>query len=112
MVLQHHFYNFSAIKQRYFDNQFLSTKRNTNLKTVKYDVNFIFSFSVSCKEGFLLFNILDFSGIVTRRPLVLQLQKTEQGLQEYAEFLHLPKKRFTDFCMSFVVQMMRCDYTI
>ncbi|KAK7386306.1 hypothetical protein VNO78_26447 [Psophocarpus tetragonolobus] len=37
------------------------------------------------------------SGIVTRRPLVLQLQKTEQGLQDYAEFLHLPKKRFTDF---------------
>ncbi|KAF3449505.1 hypothetical protein FNV43_RR10233 [Rhamnella rubrinervis] len=37
------------------------------------------------------------SGIVTRRPLVLQLHKTEQGLQEYAEFLHLPKKRFSDF---------------
>ncbi|XP_023900849.1 phragmoplastin DRP1E [Quercus suber] len=39
------------------------------------------------------------SGIVTRRPLVLQLQKTEQGLQEYAEFLHMPKKRVTDFSM-------------
>lgn len=37
------------------------------------------------------------SGIVTRRPLVLQLHKTEQGSQEYAEFLHLPKRRFTDF---------------
>ncbi|PON47128.1 Dynamin superfamily [Parasponia andersonii] len=37
------------------------------------------------------------SGIVTRRPLVLQLYKTEQGLQEYAEFLHSPGKRFTDF---------------
>ncbi|KAI9177507.1 hypothetical protein LWI28_016105 [Acer negundo] len=37
------------------------------------------------------------SGIVTRRPLVLQLHKTEPGLQEYAEFLHLPKKKFTDF---------------
>ncbi|MED6180537.1 Phragmoplastin drp1c [Stylosanthes scabra] len=36
------------------------------------------------------------SGIVTRRPLVLQLHKTEDG-QEYAEFLHLPRKRFTDF---------------
>jgi len=35
-------------------------------------------------------------GIVTRRPLVLQLHKTENG-QEYAEFLHLPRKRFTDF---------------
>ncbi|KAL5551232.1 hypothetical protein UlMin_001408 [Ulmus minor] len=39
------------------------------------------------------------SGIVTRRPLVLQLHKTEQGLQEYAEFLHLPRKRFTDFSL-------------
>jgi hypothetical protein len=36
---------------------------------------------------------------VTRRPLVLQLHKTEDGSQEYAEFLHLPKQRFTDFCM-------------
>ncbi|XP_058078757.1 phragmoplastin DRP1C isoform X2 [Magnolia sinica] len=36
------------------------------------------------------------SGIVTRRPLVLQLHKTEGG-QEYAEFLHAPKKRLTDF---------------
>ncbi|XP_017971816.1 PREDICTED: dynamin-related protein 1C [Theobroma cacao] len=36
------------------------------------------------------------SGIVTRRPLVLQLHKTESG-GEYAEFLHAPKKRFTDF---------------
>ncbi|CAJ1943165.1 unnamed protein product [Sphenostylis stenocarpa] len=39
------------------------------------------------------------SGIVTRRPLVLQLHKIEQGRQDYAEFLHLPKKRFTDFSM-------------
>ncbi|KZV19553.1 dynamin-related protein 1C-like [Dorcoceras hygrometricum] len=36
------------------------------------------------------------SGIVTRRPLVLQLHKTEGGT-EYAEFLHAPKKKFTDF---------------
>ncbi|KAH1074251.1 hypothetical protein J1N35_026579 [Gossypium stocksii] len=36
------------------------------------------------------------SGIVTRRPLVLQLHKTESGT-ECAEFLHAPKKRFTDF---------------
>lgn len=36
------------------------------------------------------------SGIVTRRPLVLQLHKLEEGT-EYAEFLHVPKKRFTDF---------------
>ncbi|KAF3445326.1 hypothetical protein FNV43_RR10502 [Rhamnella rubrinervis] len=39
------------------------------------------------------------SGIVTRRPLVLQLHKTDDGSQEYAEFLHLPKRRFTDFAM-------------
>ncbi|CAI9102115.1 OLC1v1000326C1 [Oldenlandia corymbosa var. corymbosa] len=37
------------------------------------------------------------SGIVTRRPLVLQLQKIEEGQQEYAEFGHLPRRRFTDF---------------
>ncbi|KAH6773921.1 DYNAMIN-like 1C [Perilla frutescens var. hirtella] len=36
------------------------------------------------------------SGIVTRRPLVLQLHKTEGGT-EYAEFLHAPKKKLTDF---------------
>ncbi|KAL0553001.1 hypothetical protein IC582_006883 [Cucumis melo] len=39
------------------------------------------------------------SGIVTRRPLVLQLQKVEPGREEYAEFLHLPKKKFTDFSL-------------
>ncbi|CAH1434635.1 unnamed protein product [Lactuca virosa] len=36
------------------------------------------------------------SGIVTRRPLVLQLHKIERGT-EYAEFLHAPRKKFTDF---------------
>ncbi|XP_004306673.1 PREDICTED: dynamin-related protein 1A [Fragaria vesca subsp. vesca] len=36
------------------------------------------------------------SGIVTRRPLVLQLHKIDDG-REYAEFMHLPRKRFTDF---------------
>ncbi|CAI0418316.1 unnamed protein product [Linum tenue] len=39
------------------------------------------------------------SGIVTRRPLVLQLHKTEPRVEDYAEFLHLPKQRFTDFSM-------------
>ncbi|CAH1441033.1 unnamed protein product [Lactuca virosa] len=38
------------------------------------------------------------SGIVTRRPLVLQLQKTEGG-QEYAEFGHMPQRKFTDFSL-------------
>ncbi|KHG21882.1 Dynamin-related protein 12A [Gossypium arboreum] len=37
------------------------------------------------------------SGIVTRRPLVLQLHKSDEGSREYAEFLHLQRKRFTDF---------------
>ncbi|KAE8708535.1 Dynamin-related protein 12A [Hibiscus syriacus] len=37
------------------------------------------------------------SGIVTRRPLVLQLHKSEEGSREYAEFLHLERKKFTDF---------------
>ncbi|CAN1797296.1 Phragmoplastin DRP1E [Linum perenne] len=39
------------------------------------------------------------SGIVTRRPLVLQLHKTEDGEEEYAEFLHLPRRKFTDFAI-------------
>lgn len=36
------------------------------------------------------------SGIVTRRPLVLQLHRIDEG-REYAEFAHQPRKRFTDF---------------
>ncbi|XP_052193207.1 phragmoplastin DRP1E-like [Diospyros lotus] len=36
------------------------------------------------------------SGIVTRRPLVLQLYKIDEG-EDYAEFSHLPRRRFTDF---------------
>ncbi|GAB4861591.1 hypothetical protein Ancab_036784 [Ancistrocladus abbreviatus] len=36
------------------------------------------------------------SGIVTRRPLVLQLHKVDEN-REWAEFMHLPRKRFTDF---------------
>lgn len=46
------------------------------------------------------------AGIVTRRPLVLQLHKTKDGSQEYAEFLHLPKKRFMDFCMSNLISLL------
>ncbi|CAM0150626.1 unnamed protein product [Urochloa decumbens] len=38
------------------------------------------------------------SGIVTRRPLVLQLTRID-GPGEYAEFMHLKKKRFTDFAL-------------
>jgi hypothetical protein len=37
------------------------------------------------------------SGIVTRRPLVLQLVHTEAGTSEYGEFAHLEGRRFDDF---------------
>jgi hypothetical protein len=47
-------------------------------------------------------------GIVTRRPLVLQLHKMESGTQEYAEFLHLPRRKFTDFGMTVTLH----SYTI
>ncbi|XP_065864134.1 phragmoplastin DRP1A [Euphorbia lathyris] len=36
------------------------------------------------------------SGIVTRRPLVLQLHRIDEG-KEYAEFMHQPRKKYTDF---------------
>ncbi|KAL8198050.1 hypothetical protein R6Q57_024623 [Mikania cordata] len=39
------------------------------------------------------------SGIVTRRPLVLQLHKTEGRKEEHAEFGHMPRRRFTDFSL-------------
>ncbi|XP_077235216.1 phragmoplastin DRP1E-like [Tasmannia lanceolata] len=39
------------------------------------------------------------SGIVTRRPLVLQLHKTDDGQTEFAEFLHLSNRKFTDFAL-------------
>ncbi|KAL8116612.1 hypothetical protein AgCh_022958 [Apium graveolens] len=42
-------------------------------------------------------------GIATRWPLVLQLHKVEGG-SEFAEFLHAPKKRFSDFVMSIYIQ--------
>ena len=43
-----------------------------------------------------------FVGIVTRRPLVLQLHKVDDG-PEYAEFLHIPKRRITDFGKYFML---------
>ncbi|XP_057742610.1 phragmoplastin DRP1E-like isoform X1 [Arachis stenosperma] len=39
------------------------------------------------------------SGIVTRRPLVLQLHQVEGDAQDYAEFLHMPGKKLTDFAL-------------
>lgn len=50
-----------------------------------------------------------FAGIVTRRPLVLQLHKIAEGSREYAEFLHLPRKRFTDFS-EFIFQVFVLVY--
>jgi dynamin GTPase len=37
------------------------------------------------------------SGIVTRRPLILQLQTTEKGSPVYAEFLHKKGDRIENF---------------
>ncbi|XP_066400482.1 uncharacterized protein [Miscanthus floridulus] len=48
------------------------------------------------------------SGIVTRRPLVLQLHQTENGSQEYAEFLHKPKPRFSDFGANLTLILFVC----
>ncbi|KAF4368546.1 hypothetical protein F8388_018670 [Cannabis sativa] len=42
-------------------------------------------------------------GIVTRRPLVLQLHNSEDGQTEYAEFLHAPRKKYTDFVVNLTV---------
>jgi dynamin GTPase len=37
------------------------------------------------------------SGIVTRRPLVLQLQPQAKGEKDYGVFLHKPGQKFFDF---------------
>lgn len=34
---------------------------------------------------------------------MLQLHKTESGTQEYAEFLHQPRRKFTDFGMTVIL---------
>ncbi|XP_027083988.2 phragmoplastin DRP1E-like isoform X2 [Coffea arabica] len=39
------------------------------------------------------------SGIVTRRPLILQLYKIDPGKEDYAQFLHTGDKKFIDFSM-------------
>ena len=36
------------------------------------------------------------TGVVTRRPLILQMIQ-HMGAEEYAEFLHIPGKKFSDF---------------
>jgi len=37
------------------------------------------------------------TGIVTRRPIVLQLHNTPKDSEEYAEFSHIKGERFTDW---------------
>jgi len=49
-----------------------------------------------------------YTGIVTRRPLVLQLHQTDSGSQEYAEFLHKPKTRFSDFGANLTLILFVC----
>ncbi|KAF8021150.1 hypothetical protein BT93_G1547 [Corymbia citriodora subsp. variegata] len=36
-------------------------------------------------------------GMVTRRPLVVQLRKTDAGQAHHAEFLHAPERKFTNW---------------
>ena len=48
---------------------------------------------------------LIYVGIVTRRPLVLQLHRIDEG-REYAEFIHLAKKKFTDFGIFLVAEVI------
>lgn len=64
-----------------------------------YSFLFFTGFCPLCLIVVFLF-LFCLEGIVTRRPLVLQLHKIEEGQVEYAEFLHLPNRRFTDFCAS------------
>ncbi|KYK64854.1 dynamin-related protein DRPA, partial [Toxoplasma gondii TgCatPRC2] len=37
------------------------------------------------------------TGIVTRRPLILQLRNASELQEEFGEFLHCPSRKFTDF---------------
>ncbi|KAL1521567.1 hypothetical protein AB1Y20_021226 [Prymnesium parvum] len=59
--------------------------------------------SQSCGKSSVLESLVgrDFlprgSGIVTRRPLLLQLVHVAEADAEWGEFLHLPDKKFTDF---------------
>lgn len=59
--------------------------------------------SQSCGKSSVLENVVgkDFlprgTGIVTRRPLILQLVNVGANDGEHAEFLHIPNKRFYDF---------------
>ncbi|KAF7059007.1 hypothetical protein CFC21_065964 [Triticum aestivum] len=65
----------------------------------------IFSAGERCWKGFPAQG----SGIVTRRPLVLQLHRID-GDREYAEFMHVPRKRFTDFGNSSILCLISKCY--
>ena len=64
---------------------------------------FAFSDALICLVWF------DSAGIVTRRPLVLQLHRID-GDREYAEFMHVPRKRFTDFGNSSILCLISKCY--
>ncbi|KAF7097936.1 hypothetical protein CFC21_099714 [Triticum aestivum] len=65
----------------------------------------IFSAGECCWKGFPTQG----SGIVTRRPLVLQLHRIDED-REYAECMHVPRKRFTDFGNSSILCLISKCY--
>ncbi|KAF7099097.1 hypothetical protein CFC21_100786 [Triticum aestivum] len=65
----------------------------------------IFSAGERCWKGFPTQG----SGIVTRRTLVLQLHRIDED-REYAEFMHVPRKRFTDFGNSSILCLISKSY--
>lgn len=60
-------------------------------------------------DALICFVWFDSAGIVTRRPLVLQLHRID-GDREYAEFMHVPRKRFTDFGNSSILCLISKCY--
>ncbi|KAM3195161.1 hypothetical protein ACQJBY_071314 [Aegilops geniculata] len=57
----------------------------------------------------LFFRRIDLFCLVTHRPLVLQLHRID-GDREYAEFMHVPRKRFTDFGNSSILCLISKCY--
>ncbi|KAL8268497.1 hypothetical protein R6Q59_002295 [Mikania micrantha] len=85
------------------DNSHMIMKSVVYVCVCHYENNIAMNITESSGKSLVLESIVgrDFlprgSGIVTRRPLVLQLHKTEGRKEEYAEFGHMPRRRFTDF---------------
>lgn len=72
-------------------------------------IKMLYCFGQLCNMN-LYVNVISYTsenraGIITRRPLVLQLHRIEEG-REYAEFAHLPRTRFTDFGMNYRVILL------